>query len=196
MIHGDSLEYEFLENAVKALSNPIGVSVEIGVRKGYGSAMIINSYRKYHPKIDLVHLGIDPYGNIEYMTEENRKVRLDYTNKMKQECIKDFADIPEFHMVNLEDTEFFKRFADGYPIYNEYKKMITEYEIVHFDGPHDLKSVINEVEFFAKRLAPEAVFIFDDIKNFDIDKVGKTIIDWGFKEYDKGERKRSFIYKA
>ena len=48
-------------------------------------------------------------------------------------------------------------------------------------------------------LSPKAylnTFIFDDIKNFDIDKVGKTIIDWGFKEYDRGERKRSFIYKA
>ena len=115
---------------------------------------------------------------------------------MRQDCIRDFADIPEFHMVNLEDTEFFKRYYDGYPVYNEYKKMISNYEIVHFDGPHDLKSVVNEVEFFSRRLAPEAVFIFDDIKNFDIDKIGQLIIGWGFKKYESGERKRSFIYKA
>ena len=196
MIEGDSLEYEFLENAVKALSKPIGASVELGVRRGYGSATIINAYRKYHPKVNLVHLGIDPYGNIEYRTDENNTVRLDYTNQMRQDCIRDFADIPEFHMVNLEDTEFFKRYYDGYPVYNEYKKMISNYEIVHFDGPHDLKSVVNEVEFFSRRLAPETVFIFDDIKNFDIDKIGQLIIGWGFKEYESGERKRSFIYKA
>ena len=28
--------------------------------------------------------------------------------------------------------------------------MLTQYEVVHFDGPHDTDSVIKEVEFFEK----------------------------------------------
>ena len=32
MILGDSLEYEFFDEAIQLLKNPIGVSVEIGVR--------------------------------------------------------------------------------------------------------------------------------------------------------------------
>jgi C-terminal processing protease CtpA/Prc len=48
VITGDSLEYEFLDNAVKQLKDPIGVSVELGIRRGQGSKTIIDAYRKYH----------------------------------------------------------------------------------------------------------------------------------------------------
>lgn len=149
MIQGDSREYEFFDEAVKLLKNPIGVSVEIGVRRGMGSKCIIDAYRKYHPSIKLNHLGIDPYGNILYRTaDRDPGGRLDYTNKMKQEALLDLIkEYPEFNLVNLEDSEFFKRFADGYPIYNENKIMLTEYEVVHFDGPHDTDSVMKEVNF-------------------------------------------------
>ena len=43
MITGDSFEYEFLDNAVKQLTDPIGVSVELGVRRGQGSKSIIDA---------------------------------------------------------------------------------------------------------------------------------------------------------
>jgi len=152
MITGDSKEYEFFDEAIKLLKNPIGVSVEIGVRRGMGSKCIIDAYRKYHPHIKLNHLGIDPYGNILYRTaDRDPGGRLDYTNKMKQEALLDLIkEYPEFNLVNLEDSEFFKRFADGYPIYNENKIMLTQYEVVHFDGPHDTDSVIKEVNFFVE----------------------------------------------
>ena len=116
MIQGDSKEYEFFDEAVKLLKNPIGVSVEIGVRRGMGSKCIIDAYRKYHPSIKLNHLGIDPYGNILYRTaDRDPGGRLDYTNKMKQEALLDLIkEYPEFNLVNLEDSEFFKRF-DKYP---------------------------------------------------------------------------------
>jgi hypothetical protein len=88
MITGDSKEYEFFDEAIKLLKNPIGISVEIGVRRGMGSKSIIDAYRKYHPHIKLNHLGIDPYGNILYRTSDDDKGgRLDYSNKMKQEAL-------------------------------------------------------------------------------------------------------------
>ena len=196
MISGDSQEYEFLTEAVALLKSPIGVSVEIGVRQGKGSKTIIDAYRQYFPHIHLYHLGIDPYGNILYKTADGDVGgRLDYTNTMKKNALLDFTkEYSEFHLVNLEDIEFFKRFADGYPVYNENKKLLTAYEIVHFDGPHDTESVMKEVNFFLERRPKQCVYIFDDIDTFKIDMVGKHLIQLGFKEIKKGARKA--IYES
>ncbi|NDE84281.1 MAG: hypothetical protein EB044_05950, partial [Actinobacteria bacterium] len=195
MILGDSLEYEFFDEAIQLLKNPIGVSVEIGVRRGMGTKCIIDAYRKYHPSIELKHLGIDPYGNILYRTSDNDKGgRLDYTNKMKQDALLAIIkEYPEFNFVNLEDSEFFKRYADGYPIYDFEKKLLTQYETVHFDGPHNTESVMNEVNFFLDRRPKQCVYIFDDIDTHDIDKIGEHLIWNGFKQFKKGNRKAVFI---
>jgi len=198
MISGDSKEYEFFDEAVKLLKNPIGVSVEIGVRRGMGTKCIIDAYRKYHPGVKLKHLGIDPYGDIIYRTADNDLGgRLDYTNKMKQEALLDLIkEYPEFNFINLEDSEFFKRFADGYPVYDNEKKLLTQYEIVHFDGPHDTESVMNEVNFFVERKPEQCVYIFDDIDTHDIDRIGEHLIWNGFKEIKKGNRKIVFAYES
>jgi hypothetical protein len=198
MILGDSLEYEFFDEAIQLLKNPIGVSVEIGVRRGMGTKCIIDAYRKYHPSIQLKHLGIDPYGNILYRTSDNDKGgRLDYTNKMKQDALLAIIkEYPEFNFVNLEDLEFFKRYADGYPVYDFEKKLLTKYETVHFDGPHDTESVMKEVDFFLDRRPEQCVYIFDDIDTHDIDKIGEHLIWNGFKEFKKGKRKAVFINES
>jgi hypothetical protein len=132
MIKGDSKEYEVFEEAIKQLTNPIGATVEIGVRRGMGSKLIIDSFRKHHPNVKLNHLGIDPYGNIEYNPmEAHKNIRVDYTNDMKRDAILDFTkDYPEFHLVCLEDTEFFKRFVDGYPVYDQCKIMLSKYDLI------------------------------------------------------------------
>lgn len=191
MIEGDSLEYEVFEEAIKRLSNPVGASVEIGVRRGLGSKLIIDSFRKHFPDLKHNHLGIDPYGNIEYNpTEQHKNVRLDYTNDMKRDALLDFTrDYPEFHLVCLEDTEFFNRFSDGYPIYDQYKIMLKQYDLVHFDGPHDVMSVFNEVNFFHQRRAKQSIFVFDDIKSYDHDKVDHTLKSLGYNLIFSGKRK-------
>jgi len=198
MISGDSSEYEFFDEAIQLLKNPIGVSVEIGVRRGMGTKCIIDAYRKYHPSIQLKHLGIDPYGNILYRTSDNDKGgRLDYTNKMKQDALLAIIkEYPEFNFINLEDSEFFKRYADGYPVYDFEKKLLTKYETVHFDGPHDTESVMKEVDFFLDRRPEQCVYIFDDIDTHDIDKIGEHLIWNGFKEFKKGKRKAVFINES
>jgi hypothetical protein len=198
MILGDSSEYEFFDEAIQLLKNPIGVSVEIGVRRGMGTKCIIDAYRKYHPNISLTHLGIDPYGNILYRTSDSDKGgRLDYTNKMKQDALLAIIkDYPEFNLINLEDSEFFKRYADGYPIYNYEKKLLTQYETVHFDGPHDTESVMKEVNFFLDRRPKQCVYIFDDIDTHDIDKIGEHLIWNGFKQFKKGNRKAVYINES
>ena len=198
MITGDSSEYEFFDEAIQLLKNPIGVSVEIGVRRGMGTKCIIDAYRKYHPNISLIHLGIDPYGNIDYRAADADKgSKLDYTNKMKQDALLAIIkDYPEFNFVNLEDLEFFKRFADGYPVYDLEKRLLTQYEVIHFDGPHDTDSVINEVNFFMERKPKQCIYILDDIYSFNIDKVGEHLIWNGFKEFKKGSRKAVYINES
>jgi hypothetical protein len=144
----------------------------------------------------LIHLGIDPYGNIEYaISDRSQLMRLDYTNDMKRDALIDLTkEYPEFNLINLEDNEFFKRFADGYPVYDNNKRLLTKYETIHFDGPHDTVSVMKEVEFFVERRPEQCVYIFDDIDTHDIDKIGEHLIWNGFKEIKRGKRKAVFVY--
>jgi hypothetical protein len=198
-IEGGSFEYEIIESAVKKLSNPIGSSFEIGVRRGMGSKKIIDSYRKYHPSLkELIHIGLDPYGNLPYTFSEERKDIVEdalYTNLMKRETLINFLKkYPEFYFINLDTHEYFKRFSDGYPIYENKKKIINKFEIVHFDGLHDLENVTLEVKFFLNHLSPQTIFIFDDIDAFDMQKIRKILLDNNFKDFESGKRKASFEY--
>lgn len=198
-IEGDSYDYELLDSAVKRIKNPIGSSFEIGVRRGMGSKTIIDAYRKYHPKlIDLIHVGLDPYGDLPYnFSETIKNAKSDYTNLMKRETIINFAKkYQEFHFVNLDTYEFFKRFSDGYPVYQKKKKIINKFEIVHFDGLHDLKNVTLEVEYFLRHLSEHTIFIFDDIDAFDMEKIGMLLQNNNFKVFESKERKASFEYKS
>ena len=162
-----------------------------------GSKMIIDAYRKYHPSVNnLIHIGLDPYGDLPYNFSEDRKnQKADYTNLMKRLTIINFLKkYPEFHFVNLDTHEFFKRFDDGYPIYNKQKKIIDKFEIVHFDGLHDLESVSLETEYFLKHLSNHTIFIYDDVDTFDIEKIKKKLYLKGFKVLDSKKRKISFEY--
>jgi hypothetical protein len=73
---------------------------------------------------------------------------------------------------------------------------LTQYETVHFDGPHDTESVMNEVNFFLERRPKQCVYIFDDIDTHDIDRIGEHLIWNGFKEIKKGNRKIIFAYES
>ena len=93
----------------------------------------------------------------------------------------------------MEDTEFFKRFSDGIPYYDQYKTMITEYSLVHFDGPHTTSAVIDELDFFVGRLELNGIFVFDDIGLYDHDYVEKKLLETGnFEIFKKGTRKAAY----
>ena len=198
-IEGDSDEYEILESAVKKLNNPKGTSFEIGVRRGMGSKRIIDAYRKYHPQVkELIHIGLDPYGNLPYTFSENKKnsTEGDYSNLMKREMLINFLKkYKEFYFINLDTHEFFNRFKDGYPVYSGGKKIINKFEIVHFDGLHDLENVTLEVKYFLNHLCSQTIFIFDDIDSFDMEKIKEILFKNNFKTLDTGKRKASFEYK-
>ena len=173
MIKGDSTEYEILEEACKTLDTDDLFTAEIGVREGQGSQIILKELiEKKH-----WHIGIDPYGNLDYQHYDNSdSYTADYTNTMKQQLIKDL-DYPNFTLYQLGDDEFMKRFEDGVPIYRDKKELKTNYDLVHFDGPHKTIDVIKEAIFFGERSKPGTVFVFDDYPKFDMDAVLKIIVN-------------------
>lgn len=183
-IEGDSSGYEIFKNCISSLKNPIGVSLEIGIRRGLGSATIIDAYRDIHPDVDLIHIGIDPYGSLPYsLTEKNKEV-LDYNTQMKRETLVALTTkYEEYNFVPMTDTFYFKAFKNGYPIYEDKEKLINQYELVHFDGQHDLKSVMKAVEFFTKRVADQTYFIFDDIDVYDHSQVVSYVKNRGFTDF-------------
>ena len=74
------------------------------------------------------------------------------------------------------------------------KKIINKFEIVHFDGLHDLENITLEVKFFLNHLSHQTIFIFDDIDAFDMQKIRKILLDNNFKDLETGKRKASFEY--
>jgi len=199
-IEGDSFNYELLDSAVKRLNHPIGTSFEIGVRRGLGSKIIIDAYRKYHPQIkNLVHIGLDPYGDLPYNFSETEQniMNFGYTDLMKRELLINFSKrYSEFYFVNLDTHEFFGRFADGYPVYQNKKKIINKFEIVHFDGLHDLKNITLEVNYFLGKLSDHTIFIFDDVDTFDMKPIDNILYKNGFEDFESSGRKKSFEYKV
>lgn len=218
----DSKEYEILFNAVLNVKGVPGAIVEIGTRRG-GSAKIIIDALTANDDTDRAMFCIDPYGNIEYpetnkaISRFNKKVefegdpestsivkhiRRDYDNTMRNRVIPSLYYCAyqaglNFTFFCLEDTEFFKRYSDGVPVYNETKTLQNEYALVFFDGPHTNENVAIEMQFFAQRAPLGAVFVFDDIWMMDHDRVVEEyLFARGWEVLEKGEIKASYVKKT
>jgi len=206
MLPTDSLEYEILSNAVaEAASVDVNaLSCEIGLREGGGSHYMLDALWN-SGQLGRTHIAIDPYGNIDYTTSENITTRFDYTNDMRNRCMANlhshlhtqYSDTLNFLFFPLEDTEFFTRYADGVPIYQEFKRIATHYSTVHFDGPHAAEPLIAEFMFFVPRLLKGSTIVFDDIGNYDHQSFEDTwIAANNFELLEKGSRKASYRYVA
>lgn len=216
----DSQEYEILTNAVAKVGDTPGAIVEIGTRRG-GSAKMIMDTLFENNNIDRSMFCIDPYGNIEIectnlnMTIHNpdRQIsgdkqskeltspqRFDYDNTMRNRTIPSLYFYAynmglNFSFFCLEDHEFFKRYADGVPVYNNFKKLENEYAFVFFDGPHDNATLHLECDFFVKRAPVGAVYVFDDIWMYDHDEIVENtyLFPNGFEVLEKSQIKASYI---
>ena len=164
----DSLNYHVVSNAVKAAKDVEGMTCEIGVRRGGGSKFIIDALVEMNKNVP--HIGIDPFGNIEYFADEKYGViRQDYSNSMKLEMLTNMSlyclqKNINYVFFNLEDTEFFNRYTDGVPIYNEVKKIWNKYSSVLLDGPHNILALKTEIDFFNQRMDIGATLILDDLE--------------------------------
>ena len=199
-IAGDSTEYEILAKACTYVKGDNLLTCEIGVREGKGSKIILDAFKdKTH-----WHIGIDPYGNIPYQHYDVRATQVDtgkklplifranYTNQMKAELLKNL-DFPNFTLYQLEDTEFFKRFADGVPIYREVKSLMTKYDLVYFDGPHRTIDVLSEVMFFVERANDNCVFVFDDYSSYNMSLIWDMLKHYyKYEQIERGKNKIVF----
>jgi len=201
----DSDDYYVLYRSGKKIKEIEGLTCEIGVRLGGGTESILQGCLDTNQK-GRVHICIDPYGNIDYVDvySQNKTVKLGYDNQMAMAFLNHCSGfchnnniyfIPFF----LEDTEFFKRYSTGVPVYRENKEIINTYALVHFDGPHEIGAVIKEIEFFEERTTQGGIWIFDDVQMYREDELKllhNTVHNLGFEDFILGEkRKHSFIKK-
>ena len=194
---GDSGAYDILDRATRACAEVPGPMVEIGTRRGGSTKVIIDAILAC-PDVDRSLICIDPYGNIEYQSHEDRKVRLDYDNSMRDDTLKNLYAYTHGKKVNLfvlimEDTEYFKRFADGYPVYQFNKRIEDKYSLVFFDGPHDVASLKAEIDFFNSRSNIDSHWVFDDIQYYPHDvEVEPLLFSLGWELVEKRNPKASY----
>jgi len=199
----DSNEYDILINAVKLIKSLDGFTCEIGCYKGGSSLLIMKTLLENNDK--KTHIGIDPYGDIDYCHWESRideGGKRNYTDYVKNRMLSNLYkwchnNDMEFKFFNLEDTEYFKRFADGIPVYNRKfnnnKRIIDDYALVFFDGPHSSEIIKNEINFFHKKLLHNGFMVFDDIYQYPhMEVLDEYIKDLGFEIFEKGECKISY----
>jgi hypothetical protein len=180
MIRGDSKDYNLLDNWVRGLKVETSkiLTCEIGVREGLGSKIIMDGIRGQATG-DYIHIGIDPYGNLKYQHYDNSPAyTADYTNEMRLQLEKDLSDYKEFKLFHMTDKEFMRRYPEYGP-----------FNLVHFDGPHMTKDVLNEAVFFAERSIINTRFIFDDFKGYNMPLISNVLEYYGFKEIDRGDNK-------
>jgi hypothetical protein len=166
---GDSGDYQLLTQGVQLSSAVAGITCEIGLRRGGGSKHIIDAISQHCPH--KVHIAIDPYGHIPYEHKEGQVVQLDYTNEMYSDCMTNVHEYAKqkkvlFYFYPLEDTEFFSRFPDGVPVYQFNKRIEKKYSFVHFDGPHAVEPLMEEMLFFLYRINEGACWCFDDVNGY------------------------------
>ena len=214
----DSQEYEILFNAARNIKGVEGAVVEIGTRRG-GSAKIIIDGLESNQDTNRSMFCIDPYGNIDleitnlsasihypgqYKLEGDPQskdksfaTKFDYTNDMRNRVIPSLYYYAYHRGLNftffcLEDHEFFKRYADGVPVYEEFKKFENQYAFVFFDGPHTNEAVDEEMKFFMERSTKGTTWVFDDIWMYDHDRFEKIMLDNGFEILEKKNIKASY----
>lgn len=214
----DSQEYDILVNAAINVGNTPGAIIEIGTRRG-GSAKMIMDALESRGNTNRPFFCIDPYGNIEIectnlnmaIHNPDRKIegdpnskeitspqRFDYTNTMRNRVIPSLYYCGylagfDFTFFCLEDTEFFNRYGDGVPVYNESKTLVNQYAFVFFDGPHDNKTLIEETNFFIPRSNIGTMFVYDDIWMYDHDAIEEILFREGFEVHEKKQIKASYV---
>ena len=190
--------HDVLYNAAKKIKDVDGMVCELGLREGGGLGVMmlgcIDNNDTNH-----TFIAIDPYGNIEYEWKDNTVVVFDYDNQMKNRTLKNIYSICEafnlnFIFHNLEDTEFFTKYSDGIQVYNKVKSINNQYALVHLDGPHTTVKLLEELEFFCKRMSNNGIIVLDDIIGYyDYEAIKNYLYENKFELLEELNIKASFI---
>lgn len=192
----DHAEHKILYAAAKDIVGVEGIVCEVGLRHGGGMGIMIlgcldtqNTNRPF--------IAIDPYGNLMYNASDGQTVRYDYTNNMKYNTLIALYKVALQHNLNfdlicLEDTTFFEKYDSGIPIYDGSTTVVNNYALVHLDGPHSLKDVLAEAEFFMSRVTTGGYIVLDDVLYYDLSKIESLLINNSFKLIENDGKKASY----
>jgi hypothetical protein len=202
-IYDNGRDYYVLANAVDLIHDVPGMTIEIGLREGGGSKIIIDGLLKHHNR--RVHVAIDPYGLLPYNLTDNKTVLSedsDYSNTMMYRTLEALCAYVktkpiDFLFYPLEDVEFFRIFKDGVPFYNKGKKqLLNKYALVYFDGPHTTEQTLVETEWFSERVSPGTIFVYDDVKFYKHDVITEFLFQRCWKIITISETKIAYRNEA
>ena len=208
-IEGDSSDYHVLYKAAQeiAINDISGLILEIGVRLGGSAFVTFKAFQDaqgghYNRRF----IGVDCYGSWAPS----------FTNEMKIAAKRNLFEYAwenhiDYTLLELEDTEFIERYADGVPTYNrtlwetkgkqykpddiEWKRTINEYSLVHLDGPHRMEDVVVETDFFEPRVVQGGIIVYDDVdkpKKYDHDVFEPTLLVRGWELIERTGSKASY----
>ena len=174
--------YSALSKWAKTLRGIPGMSCEVGLRRGGGTVTICDAFVENDDR--RIHIALDPFGNIIYHDKMGPH-RSDYTNSMRNETLPDlyrYAADKGINIIffNLEDSEFYLRFPDGVPIYDQEKRYENQYCFVHVDGQHDSESVAKAAKYFVARIARGGIIAFDNVDHYDHSAIHDFLIQRGY----------------
>lgn len=196
-IDGSPSCYDNLEPYLKSLKGVSGVTCEVGVRRGGGTHFIIKTLLENDDKRP--HICIDPYGTILY-NDIAGKHRTDYTNQMRNETMSlifkyAFENDVNLLFFNMEDSEFYKRFEDGVPIYEIDKTIQNEFAFVHIDGQHDLESVKLAADYFINKIPSGGLIAFDNTDHYEHSVIDELMISAGFEFLENIQPCSRIVYR-
>jgi hypothetical protein len=198
----DSDSYEVLYEAAYSIVNIKGLTCEIGVRAGGSSKIIVDAIMASKPPATRTHIGIDPYGGIDYNHDDKTVVVNAYENKYRDIAIPALfrycvGSKVNFQYYQMTDTQYMKRFDDGVPVYlNNKEYILNTYALVFFDGPHTTKDVMSETKFFGDRAIKGSIFVYDDVTFYDHNKVDAHLKKNKWRPLSGTNKKLSYIKES
>ena len=197
MIKGDSEEYNLITKHIKKIKiDRATLTCEIGLREGLGTKTIMDAVRLQEPAL-YKHIAVDPYGNLAYQHYDNPDniIAAGYDFEMMQQTVTElYKNYPEFNFFHMTDDYYFKTMGEGHQFVFEKQLMIYGlYKVVHLDGPHTTKDVLNELVFFIPRMESDSIIIIDDYQLISLGIVDMLLKTYNFNVAEKGDSK--IIYK-
>jgi hypothetical protein len=192
VIKGDSSEYHLITKHIGKLElDQVTLTCEIGLREGLGSKIIMDAILDSKP-ILYKHIAVDPYNNLSYEHYDNEgSVVAGYTEEMKQKTVHYlYQNYPEFDFFHMTDDYYFKTMGEGHQfVLNQQLVLFGLYQVVHLDGPHTTKAVIDELNFFIPRMASKGLIIIDDYQDLEMGIVDMLLKTYNFNVAEKGDNK-------
>jgi cephalosporin hydroxylase len=89
-----------------------------------------------------------------------------------------------------------ERYKDYVPFYDQAKIKESKYAFMYIDGPHHLKAVLEETQFFAERMSIGGYILYDNVGYYPHDQVHSYLLSSGFTEIDFAGEKRLYKHEG